>query len=157
MTNPAKIKFGTDGWRAVIARDYTFANLERVAQAYADYLLAQSELPFVVVGYDRRFLSQEFAARASEVMAGNGIRVSLFGEPVPTPLVSWAVKQFAGGWRNSRSPHRIIQPTSTASRSKHPGAAARRRKQQRRSRNSSTQIHLDERPSKPIAMNFLEP
>jgi len=96
MTNLAKIKFGTDGWRALIARDYTFANLERVAQAYADYLLAASdttEPPFVVVGYDRRFLSHEFSARAAEVLAGNGVRVSIFGEAVPTPLISWAVKE----------------------------------------------------------------
>ncbi len=93
MTDLAKIKFGTDGWRAVIARDYTFANLERVTQAYADYLLGQTESPFVVVGYDRRFLSQEFAARAAEVLAGNGVRVSCFNEAVPTPLISWAVKQ----------------------------------------------------------------
>lgn len=97
MSEPlAVIKFGTDGWRAVIARDYTFANLERVAQAYADYLLGETGnggSPFVVVGYDRRFLSPEFALRASEVMAGNGFRVSLFGEAVPTPLISWAVKE----------------------------------------------------------------
>ncbi|MBC8029459.1 MAG: phosphoglucomutase/phosphomannomutase family protein [Pyrinomonadaceae bacterium] len=93
MTVLAKIKFGTDGWRAVIARDYTFTNLERVAQAYADYLLTQRASPLVVVGYDRRFLSQEFAARAAEVLAGNSLRVSLFDEAVPTPLISWAVKQ----------------------------------------------------------------
>jgi phosphomannomutase len=99
MTNPATIKFGTDGWRAVIARDYTFANLERVAQAYAEYLLGQTRSPLIVVGFDRRFLSQEFAARAAEVLAGNGIRVSVFNEPVPTPLISWAVKELkaAGG------------------------------------------------------------
>jgi len=96
MTHAAKIKFGTDGWRAIIARDYTFANLERVAQAYADYLSAEApegSKPLVVVGYDRRFLSQEFAARAAEVMAGNGLRVASFDEAVPTPLISWAVKQ----------------------------------------------------------------
>jgi len=93
MSNLPTIKFGTDGWRAVIARDYTFANLERVAQAYADYLLSQTQSPFVVVGYDRRFLSQEFSERAAEVLAGNGIRISRFNEAVPTPLVSWAVKE----------------------------------------------------------------
>ena len=96
MTKLSKIKFGTDGWRAVIAREYTFANLERVAQAYADYLSGNAAItasPFVVVGYDRRFLSQEFSERAAEVFAGNGIRVSRFNEAVPTPLVSWAVKE----------------------------------------------------------------
>ncbi len=100
VTN-ATIKFGTDGWRALIARDYTFANVERVAQAYADFLLEgpNSDAALVVVGYDRRFLSEEFARRSSEVLAGNGFRVALFSEAVPTPLISWAVKELkaAGG------------------------------------------------------------
>ncbi len=128
MTDLAKIKFGTDGWRAVVARDYTFANVERVAQAYADYLAANRSgtlakkledeiqilkdetksplsedvfvrntlrryFPLVIVGYDRRFLSEFFGQRAAEVLVGNGLRVSLFAEAVPTPLVSWAVKE----------------------------------------------------------------
>jgi phosphomannomutase len=105
MTNPATIKFGTDGWRAVIARDYTFANLERVAQAYADYLLSEAGTAGVVgprlcvVGYDRRFLSEFFAQRAAEVLVGNNLSVSLFREAAPTPLISWAVKELkaAGG------------------------------------------------------------
>jgi phosphomannomutase len=89
----AQIKFGTDGWRALIARDFTFANLERVAQAYADYLSQSSSItPFVVVGFDRRFLSENFARRAAEVMTGNGFRIALFQEAQPTPLISWAVK-----------------------------------------------------------------
>lgn len=94
----ASIRFGTDGWRAVIARDYTFANLERVAQAYAEYLLQQGTenkaepTPLVIVGYDRRFLSDQFAKTAAEVMAGNGFRVARFSEDTPTPLISWAVK-----------------------------------------------------------------
>jgi phosphomannomutase len=98
----ALIRFGTDGWRARIAEDFTFANLERVAQAYADYLRQSSEATgtrLVVVGYDRRFLSERFALRASEVLAGNGFSVRLFNEAVPTPLVSWAVREqrAAGG------------------------------------------------------------
>ncbi|MDQ1558384.1 MAG: hypothetical protein QOD32_1444 [Pyrinomonadaceae bacterium] len=105
------ILFGTDGWRAVIADAFTFANLERVAQAYADFLNGAhqtsqaksageaTETPHVVVGYDRRFLSEKFAARAAEVLAGNGIRVAMFDGDVPTPLVSWAVRErgAAGG------------------------------------------------------------
>jgi phosphomannomutase len=88
------IKFGTDGWRAVIAREYTYENLERVAQAYAEYLSANAKEspPLVVVGYDRRFMSEHFAQRAAEVMAGNDFRVCLFPESAPTPLISWAVK-----------------------------------------------------------------
>ena len=95
MTNgPAQIKFGTDGWRAIIARDFTFANLERVAQAYADYLLSQSSEANqrVVVGFDRRFLSEQFAQRAAEVMAGNGFETAVFLDAQPTPVISWAVK-----------------------------------------------------------------
>lgn len=133
------IRFGTDGWRAVIADEFTFANLERVAQAYADYLLLQGRLQkrslieqlvevgqispaeaeagmfhtvvggalasqfrnasLVIVGFDRRFLSEKFALRAAEILSGNGMRVALFERDVPTPVVSWAVKQnrAAGG------------------------------------------------------------
>lgn len=100
MTIPATIKFGTDGWRAVIAREFTFENLERVSQAYADYLSGLSDAPgLVVVGYDRRFLSDLFAQRAAEVLAGNNFNVSLFNEATPTPMISWAVKELkaAGG------------------------------------------------------------
>jgi phosphomannomutase len=98
------IKFGTDGWRAIISDGFTFANVERVAQAYADYLVrhrlyeANTTGPFdmrpplVVVGYDRRFLSRQFAERVAEVLCGNRLRVALFEEAVPTPLVSWAVR-----------------------------------------------------------------
>lgn len=91
------IKFGTDGWRAVIAREYTLSNVERVAQAYADYLLQEQSAGdrLVVVGFDRRFLSQRFAQRASEVLAGNGFHIALFPDAVPTPLISWAVKELA--------------------------------------------------------------
>jgi phosphomannomutase len=91
---PPQIKFGTDGWRAVIAREFTFANLERVAQAYADYLRQQTDQtePLVVVGFDRRFLSEYFAQHAAEVLSGNHFKVALFAEAQPTPLISWAVK-----------------------------------------------------------------
>jgi phosphomannomutase len=97
--NDPQIKFGTDGWRAVIAQEYTFANLERVAQAYADFLNETNKGSLVVVGYDRRFASELFAQRAAEVLAGNGFNASLFNEATPTPLISWAVKELkaAGG------------------------------------------------------------
>lgn len=90
-----QIKFGTDGWRAVIAEDFTFANVERVAQASADYWKdrpVDGTKPIVVIGYDRRFLSDQFAARVAEVMAGNGFKVMLGDSPTPTPAVSFAVK-----------------------------------------------------------------
>jgi phosphomannomutase len=89
-----QIKFGTDGWRAVIAREFTYVNVERVAQAYADFLTKEAgeQQPFVVIGFDRRFLSENFAARTAEVMAGNGFRIAMFADAQPTPLISWAVK-----------------------------------------------------------------
>lgn len=93
MTAPlAPIRFGTDGWRAVIAQEFTFANVERVAQAYANYEQAQPRGSLVVVGYDRRFLSERFAQRAAEVLSGNGFHIALFSQDTPTPLISWAVR-----------------------------------------------------------------
>ena len=91
------IQFGTDGWRAVIAEDFTFSNLDRVAQATADYWRANpvpgAHGDRAVVGYDRRFLSPEFAARVAEVLAGNGFTVTLTDRPTPTPSVSFEVKR----------------------------------------------------------------
>ncbi len=90
------IKFGTDGWRAVIADGFTFANVEKVAQATADYWSANpvsGAEKKAIVGYDRRFLSDKFAQRTAEVFAGNGFEVVLTPEPTPTPSVSFAVKQ----------------------------------------------------------------
>src|SRR5690349_8357934 len=91
----SQIRFGTDGWRAVIAEDFTFANIDRVAQATADYWHKNPQPgtePQAVVGYDRRFLSDQFAWRTAEVLAGNGFKVTLTHEPTPTPAVSLAVK-----------------------------------------------------------------
>jgi phosphomannomutase len=98
----AQIKFGTDGWRAIIAEDFTFANVARVAQAAADYWNANPMADLqrrIIVGYDRRFLSDEFAQRTGEILAGNGFEVVLTMEPTPTPSVSFAVKSLraAGG------------------------------------------------------------
>jgi len=93
------IKFGTDGWRGVIAREFTFDNLSIVAQATMDYLQREGlAAKGVVVGYDRRFLSREFAERVAEIAAGNNIRVLLTTGYTPTPAVSWAVhSRRAGG------------------------------------------------------------
>src|SRR5438094_7653137 len=86
-----QIKFGTDGWRAVIAEDFTFTNVERVAQATADYWNA-NPIPgtqtSAVVGFDRRFLSDQFAQRVAEILAGNGLQIALTSAPTPTPAVS---------------------------------------------------------------------
>ncbi len=97
----SQIKFGTDGWRAVIAQDFTFANVARVAQATADYWKSEILNPKsqifrrdarVIIGYDRRFLSDKFARITAEVFAGNDYEVILTSEPTPTPCVSFAVK-----------------------------------------------------------------
>jgi phosphomannomutase len=90
MANP--IKFGTDGWRGIIAEDFTFNNVRICAQAVAEYL-KQDRLDKrgLVIGYDTRFASEDFAAAAAEVLAGNDIKVHLCLKPAPTPVVSFAV------------------------------------------------------------------
>jgi alpha-D-glucose phosphate-specific phosphoglucomutase len=87
------IKFGTDGWRAVISDTFTFANLQLVAQAVADYVLEEAGggQPEVVVGFDTRFLSDRYAAEVARVLAGNGIIAHLTRADAPTPAVSYAV------------------------------------------------------------------
>ena len=64
-----QIKFGTDGWRGVVADDFTFANVRRVAQGAAEYLRSRSTDPLAVVGYDCRFASEEFARTVADVFA----------------------------------------------------------------------------------------
>jgi len=91
------IKFGTDGWRAVIADDFTFVNLKKVAQATADYAKENLKKPDgqkigICVGYDTRFLSDKFAQIVAEVLSANGIAVVLSDRAVPTPALSFAVK-----------------------------------------------------------------
>src|ERR1700694_2601082 len=95
-----QIKFGTDGWRGLIADDFTFENVRRVAGAIAGYV-SKHEDPKrgVIVGYDTRFLSDQAARAVAEVIAGAGIPVRLANDYVPTPAVSYNVKKLgtAGG------------------------------------------------------------
>ena len=86
------IKFGTDGWRGRIAEDYTFSGVRRCTHGFANYLL-DIEKPGskVVVGYDKRFHSENFAAAVAEVLAGNDFRVYLTDGPAPTPAISYSV------------------------------------------------------------------
>lgn len=87
-----KISFGTDGWRGAIAEDYTFDNVRRAAQGFASYLLEQGKQgERVVIGYDKRFVSENFAAAAAEVLAGNGLNVYLTDGATPTPTIAYAV------------------------------------------------------------------
>jgi alpha-D-glucose phosphate-specific phosphoglucomutase len=96
---PTSIKFGTDGWRAVIGEEYTFANVRLVTQAVAEYL-KQKNLASrgLVVGFDTRFGSERFATAAAEVLAANGIHVYLTQKATPTPVISYAIlDKKAGG------------------------------------------------------------
>ena len=89
-----KIKFGTDGWRAVIAEDYTFENLRRCAQGFSSFLLHKGlKGKWIVVGYDNRFHSENFAKAVTEVMVANEINVYLTEKATPTPVISYAVVQ----------------------------------------------------------------
>src|SRR5882672_1093598 len=94
------IKFGTDGWRAVIADDFTFANVRRVVGAIAGYVLKhQDPKRGIIVGYDTRFASKATAHIAAEVLAAAGIPVTVAADYTPTPAISFAVKNMnaAGG------------------------------------------------------------
>ncbi|MGA2743521.1 MAG: phosphoglucomutase/phosphomannomutase family protein [Candidatus Sulfotelmatobacter sp.] len=95
-----EIKFGTDGWRGIIADDFTFENVRRVAGAIASYVLKYEEAQHgVIVGYDTRFASPRAAQIVAEVIAAAGIPVKLANDYTPTPAVSYAVKHrgAAGG------------------------------------------------------------
>jgi len=89
----AEIKFGTDGWRGIIADDFTFDNVRRVAGAISSYVLSHEDSKAgVIVGYDTRFASQNAARVAAEVLAHAGIPVTLASDYSPTPAISYAVK-----------------------------------------------------------------
>jgi len=88
----SKIKFGTDGWRGMIAEDYTFNNVRRCAQGFASYLNSLDKKGArVIIGHDKRFASEYFASAAAEVLAANGFYVHLTDGPTPTPVISHAV------------------------------------------------------------------
>ena len=86
-----QIKFGTDGWRGIIADDFTYANVRRVSQAAALYMRSRAKDPLAVVGYDCRFASEDFARAVADVFASNGIRTLIFDRPSPTQVTSWTV------------------------------------------------------------------
>lgn len=87
------IRFGTDGWRAVIAKDFTFDNLSRIAEGTAQWLLRQSPQPKVMIGYDCRFLSDKFAEAVAQQLAQRGVKVYLSPSYATTPMVSFATMQ----------------------------------------------------------------
>lgn len=98
------IKFGTDGWRAVISDDFTFDNVKKVAQAVADFInndckALQVKERKAVIGYDTRFLSDKYAELMACVFGANGIKTVLSDRPTPTPSVSFTIKDrgYIGG------------------------------------------------------------
>ena len=88
------IRFGTDGWRAIVAKDYTFANLTRITRATAHWLQQTNPSPTVVVGHDARFMGEQFAAHVAEVLARDNVQVILGKGLTPTPAVSWATAAY---------------------------------------------------------------
>lgn len=119
-----KIHFGTDGWRGGIAKEYTFLSLKRCAQGFASYLIDQGHTDkLVIVGYDKRFLSEKFAAAAAEVLAGNGLKVLLTQDATPTPVISYAVvAKKAVGAVNITASHNPPQDNGFKVRDEHGGA-----------------------------------
>lgn len=120
------ITFGTDGWRASIAEDYTFENVRYCAQGTAEYIVAEGMAERgMVVGYDTRFRSEDFARAVAEVLAGNGVRVHLTSAAEPTPVNSYAIlplKAAGGIWITAS--HNPPTDNGFKLRSSYAGAAA---------------------------------
>ena len=103
----SSIIFGTDGWRGAIAEDYTFENVRCCTQGFADYLLEKGKKgQWIVVGHDKRFLSEYFARTVCEVLNANGINAYLTDGPTPTPVIAYAVvDKHAAGAVNITASH----------------------------------------------------
>ena len=87
------IRFGTDGWRAILCEDFTLPNARRVAKGIAHYVLGLNKDPLILVAYDGRFMNERFAREAALVMQNEGIRVLLTEQDTPTPVIAYAVKE----------------------------------------------------------------
>src|SRR6267378_5365246 len=89
-----QIKFGTSGWRAVVAEEFTFENVRRAVHGIARYVVSQkSKSPKVIVGRDPRFLGETFCSMAAEILSGYQITPLVIAEAAPTPAISYAVTQ----------------------------------------------------------------
>ena len=103
---PADIKFGTSGWRAIVAEDFTLANIRRAVTGIAQYVASQPGPKTVLVGRDPRFLGEMFVAEAAKVLAANGVTPLVIPEPAPTPAIAYAVRQHkTGGSINFTASH----------------------------------------------------
>jgi len=110
MEKKRKIKFGTSGWRGILAEDFTFDNVRTVSQAIATEILKDPKAKNgALVGYDSRFLAEDFAWAVAQVFAGNGIRTYVCHQPTPTPVISYTIRNLnlAGGVNitASHNPH----------------------------------------------------
>jgi alpha-D-glucose phosphate-specific phosphoglucomutase len=102
----AEIKFGTSGWRAIVAEDFTLANVRRAVAGIAQYVASQSGPKTVLVGRDPRFLGEMFVAEAARVLAAHGVTPLIIPEPAPTPAIAYAVRQRkTGGAINFTASH----------------------------------------------------
>jgi phosphomannomutase len=122
----ASIKFGTDGWRAGIGEDYTFENVRYCAQGTAEHIVAEGLAERgMIVGYDTRFRSEDFARAVAEVLAGNGVRVYLTDSWEPTPVLSYTILPYkAGGGIWITASHNPPTDNGYKLRSSYAGAAA---------------------------------
>ena len=119
-----KIRFGTDGWRGVIAEDYTFDNVRRCAQGYASYMIKHGKQgQTFIIGHDKRFHSENFALAAAEVLAGNGLGVLLTSGATPTPVIAFSVVyHHAAGAINITASHNPPTDNGFKVRNEHGGA-----------------------------------
>jgi phosphomannomutase len=119
-----KIHFGTDGWRGRIAEDYTFNNIRRCTQGFADYLLKKgAKDEWVIVGYDQRFQSEYFAVAVAEVLAANNLRAYVTDKATPTPAISYSVvNKKAVGAVNITASHNPATDDGFKVRDEHGGA-----------------------------------
>ena len=112
-----QIKFGTSGWRAIIAEEFTFANVRRAVTGIARYVV--SEKPSgakVIVGRDPRFLGETFCAMAADILAGHGITPLVIADAAPTPTISYAViRSGADGAMNFTASHNPPSTTGLSS------------------------------------------
>src|SRR5262245_52156653 len=88
----AKIKFGTSGWRAILADEFTFSNVRLATQGIAQYVKQRNPNPILAVGYDTRFLSESFGAEVARVLSANGVRAKLCDKAVPTPGLAFTIR-----------------------------------------------------------------
>ena len=89
----AAIKFGTSGWRAIIADDFTFANVRLATAAIAEHVKSRNPKPTVIVGHDTRFFAEEFTRTAAEILREYGIHVLLCDGPTPTPVIAHEIRR----------------------------------------------------------------